>query len=208
MEHLIQLNCFEFLTPPTPPHPHTHTHTPFFLCASGCVVISTSLLAPLPPSSLFISLCFSCLPPPPPTFCFYLTSEEQSQNFQPQVPLFFLAENLILLKHGPAAVDALHWRRRHCQHRRHMPLGPKARKEVWDVMCLKCIWIKTCHNMLSFLEARARTWSTCLPVSSPLRQHQKRGSMHFKSAFNRETGIHVAASDPHTSPSPSVSFFY
>lgn len=60
---------------------------------AGCGIISTPLLATPPltaPSSLFISLCFSCSHPPPPASCFHLTSEEQSQIFQPNLPLFWL----------------------------------------------------------------------------------------------------------------------
>lgn len=43
-----------------------------------------------------------------------------------------------------------------------------AGKEVWDLMHFKCIWRKSCHNMLHFLETRAPTRSACLPVSAPL----------------------------------------
>lgn len=73
--HHFQLNSFELSTPPT----------------TTTTMVSLTLLCyePLPPpTSLFISLCFSCLPPPPPAFCFHLTSE-QSQNFHPNMPLFF-----------------------------------------------------------------------------------------------------------------------
>lgn len=65
-------------------------------------------------------------------------------------------------------------------------------------MCFKCVWIKL---VTASVTSRSRgripgwiwsTWRRLPPVSSPLQQGWRCGSMHFKSEFNRETSIHVA----------------
>lgn len=90
----------------------------------------------------------------------------------------------------------------------YMPLELKGEIEVWDLRGFKCVWMKTCHKVLPLQETWVQTRSMYLPVSSPFQQGWRHDSMHLKSGFDRETGFHVAANDPHTSPSPSVSLFF